>query len=74
MLYLFTMEALITLQDKEIASGEVTTLAMQLEACMLADESAQARYLAIYGEPWVSLIDSQEAQARAIRSNHATVY
>lgn len=65
---------MITLQDREIDSGAVTVLAMQLEACMLADDAAQARYLAIYGEPWVSLIDCQEARERAVRSNHATQY
>lgn len=50
-------------------SGIMTTLAMQLEACMLCDEQAQARYVAIYGEPWQSLTDLQIANDDIIASD-----
>lgn len=49
--------------------GIVTSLAMNLEACMLMDDAAQARYAAIYGHAWVSLSDLQaidDAAADAI--------
>lgn len=56
--------------------GIVTSLAMQVEACMLMDDAAQARYAAIYGTPWVSLSDLQEmtdAAADAIIANDGPI-
>ena len=35
--------------------GVCTVLAMQLEACMMCDENAQAAYLKIYGRKWIPL-------------------
>lgn len=55
----------------DYTSGEVTSLAMQLEACMLADDAAQARYLAIYGEPWISLSDLQDQASRTAGESQA---
>jgi hypothetical protein len=52
--------------QSEFGTDGVTVLAMQLEACMLMDTAAQERYLAIYGEAWVSLYDIQCEAKRSV--------
>ena len=52
----------------------VTSMAIQLDACMLSDENAQARYQAIYGVAWepLSAHQDRETSERMERSTLST--